>query len=169
MSRLLVAVLILMPMMAVADDTHGKRYFGVNVGFYEQGFDSASSDASLSTLEARVGGFLNEYAALELRLGAGLVGDEVAQRDVDLDYLVGAYTRVGAPMQNVFPYLALGFSRVQLGLSNPDLDASETSASYGLGLDLNVANLTVNLEYLQLADQNDVDVSGFTLGFTSTF
>lgn len=169
MKKIAMTILLLVPMLATADNTHGKRYFGMNVGLYEQAFDGASTDASVTSVEGRVGGFLNDYSALELRLGLGLVGDELDNRDVDLDYLFGAYTRIGAPLENIFPYVALGFSRVQVGLTNPDVDDAETSPSYGVGVDLNVANISVNMEYLQLADQNDIDVSGFTIGFTSTF
>ena len=71
--------------------------------------------------------------------------------------------------ENIFPYLLVGFTRADVGLSNPDVDDAETDISYGLGVDMSVSNLTVNLEYTQLVDNGDIDLGGFALGFTSSF
>ena len=158
-----------MSMQAVADGTHGKRYMGVNFGFYDQEFSATSESASLTSVEGRLGGYVNDNAAVEVRLGAGILGDEVASRDVDLNYQLGAYTRIGAMFDNIYPYLLAGFTRADIGLSNPDVDDAETDISYGLGVDMNVSNLTVNLEYTQLVDNGGIDLGGFALGFTSSF
>lgn len=156
-------------MQAFAEGTHGKRYMGVNFGFYDQDFSSTSESASLTSLEGRLGGYVNDNTAVEVRLGAGILGDEVASRDVDLNYQLGAYTRIGAMFDNIYPYLLAGFTRADIGLSNPDVDNAETDVSYGLGVDMNISNLTVNLEYTQLVDNGGIDLGGFALGFTSSF
>ena len=104
-----------------------------------------------------------------MRAGAGFIGDELGARNVDLTYTVGAYTRVGLPLENVFPYLIAGFTRAEVSFDNPDLDDSETSVSYGVGVDMNVFNITMNLEYISLVDKNAIDMTGFTVGFTTTF
>ena len=165
----LAAFFMAMSGQVAADSTHGKRYVGMNFGFYEQEFSDVSESASLTSLEGRLGGYINDNAAVEVRLGAGILGDEVGASDVDLNYQLGAYTRVGALLDNVFPYVLVGFTRANIGLSNPDVDDSETDVSYGIGADMHVSNLTINLEYVQFVDRGDVDLHGFALGFTSIF
>jgi Outer membrane protein beta-barrel domain len=152
-----------------ADSTHGKRYIGLNFGFYEQEFSGSSESASLTSIDGRMGGYINDNAAVEVRLGAGILGDEIGTRDIDLNYQLGAYTRIGALFDNIYPYVLAGFTRAEVGLSNPNVDDSETDISYGLGIDMNVSNLTVNLEYAQLVDNGNVELGGFALGFTSSF
>jgi len=164
-----VALAAALPMAVAADDTHGKRYAGINVGMYDQDFVGNSNSASLSSLEGRIGGYVNENIALEGRLGLGLTGDEIAGRDVDLNYNFSVLSRVGIPVQKVFPYALVGFTRAEIGISNPDVDDSETDLSVGVGVDMNVNNLTLNVEYVQLVDKNDIDLSGFTFGFTTSF
>jgi len=165
----LLACVVAMSTQAVANGTHGKRYVGVNFGFYEQEFPRSSESASLTSVEGRLGGYVNDNAAVEVRLGAGILGDEIGSRDVDLNYQLGAYTRIGAMFDNIYPYLLVGFTRADIGLSNPDVDDAETDISYGLGVDMNVSNLTINLEYTQLVDNGEIDLGGFALGFTSSF
>lgn len=165
----LLASVISMSAGVAADSTHGKRYIGLNFGFYEQEFPASSESASLTSIDGRMGGYINDNAAVEVRLGAGILGDEIGTSDVDLNYQLGAYTRIGALFDNIYPYVLAGFTRAEVGLSNPNADYAETDISYGLGVDMNVSNLTVNLEYAQLVDSGDVDLGGFALGFTSSF
>jgi hypothetical protein len=165
---LLLFSIVVSPLVA-ADSTHGKRYVGLNFGFYEQAFSDSSQSASMTTVDGRMGGYINDNAAVEVRLGAGILGDEIGARDVDLNYQLGAYTRIGALFDNIYPYVLAGFTRAEVGLSNPDTDDAETDISYGVGVDMNVSNLTVNIEYAQLVDNGNVDLGGFALGFTSSF
>ena len=170
LKRVITVSLMLGAAMGVqADSTHGKRYVGANFGFYDQEFSRTDLSASLTTLEGRLGGYINDNAAVEVRLGAGVLGDEVGSRDVDLNYQLGAYTRIGAMLDNIFPYVLVGFTRADIGLSNPDVDNAETDLSYGLGVDMSVSNLTINLEYTQLVDNGGIDLGGFAFGFTSSF
>lgn len=160
---------VVMSSGAIADSTHGKRYMGLNFGFYEQEYSGLSESASLTSIDARMGGYVNDNAAVEVRLGAGILGDEIGTRDVDLNYQLGAYTRIGALFDNIYPYVLAGFTRAEVGISSPDVDDAETDLSYGLGVDMHVSNLTVNLEYAQLVDNGSVDLGGFAFGFTSSF
>lgn len=155
--------------MVQAESTVGGRYVGINFGFYTLEPEATSESAELTSVEGRLGGYLNDNTALEARIGAGFIGDEIGASNVDLAYTVGAYSRVGLPLENVFPYLIAGFTRAEVSFDNPDVDDSETDLSYGLGVDLNVFNITVNLEYMSLVDKNATDLKGFTVGLTSTF
>jgi hypothetical protein len=152
---------------AVADTTHGKRYVGASVTFPD--YELRSESAALTGLQGRVGGFLNEYMAFEGRAEIGVIGDTIANRDVDLSYSFGPYIRAGLPLDKVFPYLIVGFTRAVVDLGSPSISDAETDSSYGVGADFEVLNLTISLEYMQLIDKNNMDLSGFSFGFTSTF
>lgn len=150
-----------------ADSTHGKRYVGAAVSF--QSYDLGRQSAELTGLQGRLGGFLNDYMAFEGRAEVGVIGDTVANRDVDLVYSFGPYVRAGLPLEKVFPYFVFGFTRAEVELNSPSISDSETDSSYGVGADFEVLNLTINIEYMQLVDKNNMDISGFNFGFTSTF
>lgn len=155
---------------AVADKTHGNRYVGVAVGFLEAEGDP--SDSSLTHFEGRIGGYLNEFVALEGRAGTGVTGDDVAGVDVDLRYLLGLYARIGAMLnEDVFPYIMVGFSRadIESDFNGTTANVAETDASFGIGIDANLANLSLFAEYAQYAEVDGADLSGFTVGLKSTF
>ncbi|MDX1452580.1 MAG: porin family protein [Oleiphilaceae bacterium] len=166
-----------MASQAFADDTHGKRYASVDIGFYGLESDNGNFEADLTHISGRVGGYLNDNLALEARLGTGVTDDTINEgiftdTDISLRYLVGAYMRIGAKAgDQLFPYLLLGFTRADFETetgSNSSNDA-ETDTSYGAGIDFNLSGLTVALEYANLVDKNDSTYSGFSIGLKSTF
>lgn len=164
--------LAVLPQVAFADSTHGKRYAAVDVGFYTIESEADNADADITHLTGRVGGYLNDNLALEARLGTGVTDDTVNDADVSLRYLVGANLRAGAKVgDQVFPYVLLGFTRADVKTEfngNSESDA-ETDTSYGAGVDLDLSGMTVTLEYANLIDKNDVTYSGFSVGLKTTF
>lgn len=164
--------LTILPLIANAEDTHGKRYAAVDVGFYTIESEEADGDADITHLIGRVGGYVNENLALEARLGTGVTDDTVNDTDVSLRYLVGANLRAGAKVGNqLFPYLMLGFTRADVKSESNGASESnaETDTSYGAGLDLDLSGMTVTMEYANLVDKNDVTYSGFSIGLKTTF
>lgn len=164
------------PALSFADDTHGKRYAAVDIGFYNIENDNADFDLELTHVSGRVGGFLNDNLALEARLGTGITDDKkegiVNDTEVSLRYLVGAYLRAGAKIGNkLFPYVLLGFTRgdIETETGSSSDNNAETDTSYGAGVDLNLSGLTVALEYANLIDKDDTSYSGFSIGLKSTF
>lgn len=158
----------------LADSTHGHRYAGANVGFMDIGADGSNKDAGINHIEARMGGYVNDYLAAEARLGTGITDDTVDGVDFSLRYLVGAYVRAGYPItEQVFPYVALGFSRVDVKAENSSggnsTNNAETDASYGVGIDAVIAKLSLTAEYMNYVDKDGWSYSGFAVGFTTKF
>jgi opacity protein-like surface antigen len=155
----------------LADSTHGSRYVGGSVGFMEIE-SGGSEDASINTIEGRLGGYANDYLAVETRLGIGLTDDTVSGTDLSLRYSLGAYVRAGFPItEQVFPYVILGFSRADFETKSLGMKetTAETDSSYGIGIDVEVINLALTAEYLNMIDKNDITFSGFSIGFTTKF
>ncbi|TNC82402.1 MAG: hypothetical protein C9356_05140 [Oleiphilus sp.] len=158
---------------AFAEGIHGNRYAGLSVGLMEGEVSGSTVDVDINHLEGRIGGYINEYLAAEGRLGLGITGDTVQGVDVDLNYLVGAYVRAGVPLSNnmVFPYVLLGFTKIEAEASGfgVTVDDDETDASLGLGVDLQLGKLPIALEYVEYVDKNKVSFSGFTVGLKFDF
>lgn len=164
--------LALMSGVAVAEKTHGNRYVGASIGFMDVELGGASKDAKINQFVGRVGGYVNDYIALEGRAGVGVTGETIDGVDVDLRYLVGAYVRAGVPLKHeLFPYLLLGFTRADFeakagGLSS---NSAETDSSLGIGLDANLGGLSLSLEYASFVDKDGAGLSGMSVGIKTTF
>lgn len=170
------AALFVYSASSLADNTHGNRYMGVNFGFLDYEDDGMSGDASVSTIEGRVGGFFNDYVAGELRAGLGVTGDETTisgtKVDIDVNYLFGGYFRIGAPVTDkIFPYALLGYTKAEVEASGGgvSVDASETDTSFGVGVDVQISNMSLNFEYASLLDKKGGEISGFSVGFVTNF
>lgn len=150
-----------------AESIHGKRYAGVAVGFLELD-DDVAGGLDFAHFEGRLGGYANENLSFEGRLGTGVTGDEIGDTDIDMRYMLGLYTRLGMPAGEVaYPYLFAGFTRADFDF---DVDTeAETDLSYGLGVDLGLQGFTVFVEYAQLVEFDDADLSGFSIGLKSSF
>jgi len=155
----------------LADNTHGHRYMGASVGFME--IENQSNDeASINHIEGRAGGYINDFLAVEARLGVGLTNDTVNGTEFALRYSLGAYIRAGFPVhEQAFPYVILGFSRADFEAKSAGntVNDAETDSSYGVGIDVEISNLSLTAEYLNMIDKNDTSFSGFSVGFTTQF
>jgi len=155
----------------LADNTHGHRYVGASVGFMEIE-NQANDEASINQVEGRVGGYVNDFLAFETRLGIGLTNDTVDDVEYSLRYSLGAYIRAGYPVhEQAFPYLILGFSRAdfEVKAAGKSVNDAETDSSYGIGIDVEIAKMSLTAEYLNMIDKNDTTFSGFSVGFTTQF
>ncbi len=95
--------------------------------------------------------------------------------DVDIDYKAGAYLTLHPvdPLGSVIryqPYLIAGYTSVKATAELPDLDVKsddrDEDISYGAGVTFNVNEWTfVDLEYMHLYDENDLELRQFHLGF----
>ncbi len=158
--------------IAVAEKTHGNRYVGASIGFMDVESGGASKDAKINQFVGRVGGYMNDYIALEGRAGVGVTGETIDGVDVDLRYLVGAYVRAGIPLKHeLFPYVLLGFTRAdfETKVNGVSSNSAETDASLGLGFDANLGGLSLSLEYASFVDKDGADLSGMSVGIKTTF
>ena len=127
-----------------------------------------------SALVFRFGGYLEEGAAIEARVGIGLngYGDTVnfsgTDIDFDVEYLLGLYGlyHIGWG-SNASLYGILGITDGKLKASVPGLsvDGSTTNLSYGIGLNLK----SFNFEYIHYFHDNDFDVTAISFGYVSKF
>ncbi len=165
-----------LPLSALADSTHGKRYAALDIGFYSIEVDntdpSPDFDADITHVTGRIGGYINDHLALEGRIGTGVTDDTSQGVDFSMRYMLGTYLRAGAKVTDqIFPYVLLGFTRADFKAEGPFFSENnaETDTSYGVGVDLNLSGLTLALEYANLVDKNDVAYEGFSIGLKSTF
>jgi len=179
MKQLLIATATISSLLLTAnvhaEQSTPQKYIGGNLSFLS--YEEAGLDADLIAVNGRFGAFFNPYIAAEMRLGLGLIGDEVdifgTDVDIDLNYLIGAYVRAGVPVNDkVFPYLLLGYSRGELEASanGMSVDEAESDTSFGFGLDMKIDNkITLNAEYANLLDKEGAEISGFSVGATFKF
>ncbi len=128
-----------------------------------------------SALAFRIGGYLDQGAAIEFRLGTGLKGygdtTNFSGSDVnfDVESFLGLYSlyHVGWG-SNGSVYGLLGLTNGEIKSSLPSLiitDGRETNLSYGIGL--NIAGF--NFEYTQYFHNKNYDVTAISFGYVSKF
>ena len=151
-------------------------YWGLGLGFNQYEEDGLRDDANLNGVYVRLGTHLNDYVSGEIR--AGLGGDDeidVFGYDVDLDlkHHYGAYVRGGFyATPRFYPYAIAGVTRAKFEASIGDfsVDESVTDFSYGLGADFDLTDRTsLNFEYMQYLDKDNVDFDGFNIGMSWHF
>jgi len=154
-----------------------ENYFGGGLSFIDYSENGIGSDASLTTITARIGSKFNENFSGEFRAGFGIGDDTVSVFDtdvnLDLNNYYGVYLLAGIPVsENFYPYAALGYSRGEVEASAMGFSASESESdvSFGFGADIKVSDkFDINIEYMNYLDKNGAELSGFSLGFTMPF
>ena len=151
-------------------------YAGGSILFVDADFAEINDEASLSGVTGRLGTMINENIGGEVRVSLGIGDDSVdaygLDVDVELNSLIGGYLRAGVPVaEGFYPYAVLGFTRSELEISNRYLGSesdSETDISYGFGVDMSLdRNLSLNVEYMNYYDKDDVEISGFSIGIAT--
>ncbi|MDX1693386.1 MAG: porin family protein [Ketobacteraceae bacterium] len=142
-------------------------YGGVNYMAAE--LEVGSTDFDLGALYGRFGSQFNENLSGELRVGVGVSDDEVLGFNVEIDKYFGGYVRGSVPLNDgIMPYIIVGITDVDI-----DTDAgsdSDEDLSYGIGLDFKIDNqLMLNLEYMNMYDDDDVEITGLSIGAAATF
>ena len=156
----------------------------VESGFYVGGgynfvtySESGAPDADLGALFIRGGYQLNDYIALEARLGTGVQDDDVSlygyRVNVELENYYGAYFKAGIPTEiGLYPYVLLGVTHaeVKASLGGYSISDDGSDVSYGVGVDyLFNQQVSVGLEYANFYDKDGVEITGFTLGLNYKF
>lgn len=144
-------------------------------GSYAQ-LDADIADVVEFDLAALVfnGGYqINEYVAFETRLGTGVADDDIFGVKLELDYLMGIYTKVGIPTGTAFyPYVVLGYTKAELTVSDSGFSESDSDndTSYGVGAHFTITeSLGVFAEYMNWYDKDDLEVTGFNIGANYKF
>jgi opacity protein-like surface antigen len=153
-------------------------YYGGNLAALKYTEAELHDDATIKSFYGRIGLQLNSNFSGELRAGMGLRDEAIdvfgTDVDLELDHFYGAYLRGGFQASDeVSPYVIIGYTKGELTGSAPGAESatvSESDMSLGFGVDFLVDNLvTVNIEYMRYLDKDGFDVSGPSLGISSSF
>lgn len=169
-------------LLVTAVTAHAEYYAGASVvraKYDESGFSSVNP----ILIQGQLGGKLNDYFAIEGRLGVGVKDDSInvpempgLTIDLDIKNTAGLYGKAMLPTGVADLYVMAGFTYVKLdasarfqGLSASDSD-SDTDVSYGLGADFHLGkSIDIVAEYARLYDEKDVKIDGLTLGLNFKF
>ena len=164
------AVLVYSPAQAAKT---GDSYFGVQYALTEVDLNVSGLDEFEPTaLGVRVGHFVNNNVAIEGRLGIGLQDDDqtVGPFDVefDIDRIFGIYAvfqTSGSDSADFYGIVGFSDAEGELSVNGVSDSDSESGLSYGFGL--NVGGF--NAEYMIYLDEDDIEVSAFSLGYIGYF
>lgn len=161
------------PGVALAAGTDPGFYVGGGYTFAAIESDDVDVDADLGLLFLRGGYQINQYLAVEARLGEGVQDDKIQGVKLEVEEVYGAYAKVGLPTGvGLYPYALLGMTHAKLKASVPGASATSTDSdiSYGIGADYWFnKQLSAGLEYANLYDKEGDTISGLTLGINYKF
>lgn len=142
-------------------------YAGVDYSFIE------AEEVDLGAVAFKGGYQINDWAAVEARVGFGVDDDRIGGVKAELNNVYGAYFVAGLPNDTiVFPYIIGGYTRgeieVAFGGSSTKADDSDFSFGFGARLDM-TDRLSANLEFMRYAETNDIEFDGVNLGVIFKF
>ncbi|PLX45122.1 MAG: hypothetical protein C0609_03835 [Deltaproteobacteria bacterium] len=145
----------------------GGPYFGFNYSTLDLDVPH-NSDANIDYLSGTIGQYVHPNFAVELRAGLGIDDDKVNGVKVEVDYLVGAYGRVVYPVQRFVPYFLFGVTGAKVSAGSDD--ESELDLGYGFGTDYVITDqLSLNIEYANIIDGSDIDITAFSMGLRFSY
>lgn len=181
MSILYFSFLVILSVTAQAADG---TYFGasyVQATYSESGFPNAKP----TVLAIRLGKEVEKNVSIEGRIGIGLSSDTIhfiylgvpMTGELKIDNFVGIYAKLNAPVSDNTAFYGL------VGLTNGKITAkasasgytasgsgSDTDASYGIGMDFKAnATTSINIEYGHYFGGSGYEVTGLSVGFTTSF
>lgn len=170
---LLLSACMAVPAVAATSGTQPGFYVGGGYTFATLDLDGAPSNADVGALFVRGGYQINEYIALEARLGEGVGDDTVSGVKLEIDNIYGGYVKVGLPTEvGLYPYALLGYTHAKLKASIPgeSITSSDSDVSYGIGADYWFnKQLSAGLEYANFYDKDGDKITGLTLGVNYKF
>jgi opacity protein-like surface antigen len=172
-AALILAAGATIPAVTMAAGTDPGFYVGGGYSFTTLDSNDVDADADLGVLFVRGGYQLNQYVALEARLGEGVQDDKIDGVKIENDEFYGAYVKVGLPTTTGFyPYGLLGMTHAKIKLSVPGFSdsTSDSDVSYGVGVDYWFSKqLSGGLEYANFYDKDGDSITGVTLGVNYKF
>ncbi len=157
--------LLALALVAATPLAFANGYVGGSYSAFDYSENGLSTDLSVGAISV-IGGYqINDYVAVEARVGTGVGDDSYAGLTLEMDNYYGVYVKAGMPIDNFYPYALLGMTKGELSLSGYGLSASasESDMSYGVGLAYNVNDqVSLNVEYANMLDKGGVTIDGFT-------
>ena len=148
----------------------GNSYFGLQYAMTEVDVDVSGLDAFEPTaLVLKSGGQVNPNTSIEFRFGLGLEDDNqsVGRFDVDfeIDRILGIYgvfhTSGGGPT-SFYGLLGYSWAEGEISVNGSGDSEDEDGISYGVGVNFS----GFNAEYMVYLDEDDVEVTALSLGYT---
>lgn len=142
-------------------------YVGVSYGFLET--EIFNTDFDTPVVQLGLGNDFTENFAAEFRLGLGADEDSKFGADLEIDKYFALYLKPMLPITEGFSiYALLGYADVTVDSRVGDEDDSDFS--YGFGATVAASpGVGIFAEYLNLYDDSNVEISGFSLGVNIYF
>ncbi|MEM6666485.1 MAG: porin family protein [Pseudomonadota bacterium] len=170
------AALGLVALPAAAQDSN---FYG-DVGYQFINVDEDGIEADLGTIVAHGGYQFTDFLSAEGELAVGIQDEDVTVSGVDvevgLNYLIGAYGRVQAPLgENLTVFARAGIVNAELeaeasggGITVSESD-SETGAGFGVGGEFHFDGVNgIRLDYTRY-DIEDLEADAFTIAYSRKF
>lgn len=161
--------LLALTFATIAPAAFASPYLG---GGYSQLFvtyGDLNDGVNMGTVHITGGYQFNDFLALEARAGMGVGDAHHAGQTFEIDTYYAGFVKIGAPLDNVYPYLLAGYSRGTIETKGAS-DWTESDMSYGLGISYQLApSLSMQGEYTNLLSQGETRIIGFNLGMTYHF
>jgi len=177
---------------AIANDSN--NYSGIQYSAIDYE-DELGLTMKPTALVVRMGSFINDYLAVEGRIGFGLsddkttgsgtdavLGDFNASLGLDIESLFGFYVLGVMPVSSGFDlYGLIGVSSIDFGLTanlntanlgsiSATGSETENGLSYGVGTSIGMGeNSSLNLEYMSYLDKSDYTLNSINAGFLFNF
>lgn len=173
MKRLLLTGLALTVAASVFASEENRPYIGLQGQqvTWEEGSVATGFRADVDAVAAVAGVGVNQVFGVEGRYAGGVDGETIGGVDVDLDRIYGFYVRATLPTDTFFsPYAVAGYSNAKLEFDGESARDSEDGGSWGGGITFSLEGpLTLDAEWIQYVDQDQLDIDGFNLGLTYRF
>jgi len=147
-----------------------QRYVGFQYSLVT--YDEDGDEAEPTTLIARYGQFLNDWVAIEGRIGFGLEDDtlEVGSLDIDVEVenIIGVYGVFQTGSISILSlYGIIGYTHIELEGSAHGIavDENANGLSYGLGVNIG----SINIEYMNYIEDYYFEVTAVSFGYSYNF
>ena len=147
-----------------------QRYVGLQYSLVT--YDEDQDEAEPTALVVRYGQFLNDWFAIEGRIGFGLEDDtmEVGSLDIDVEVenIIGVYGvfQTGS-ISVVSLYAIVGYTQIDLEGSANGIEVDENASGLSYGLGVNIGSFSI--EYMDYIEDHYYDVTAISLGYIYRF
>lgn len=139
-------------------------YVGMQYNLYKVSANGIMDELEPDGITLKLGGNISDSFQLEGRFGRSLSDDNGTGNAIKVDEYVGFYVKAGHKFADmVFPYLILGYTKLDVEYYGNPTDQTESDISYGVGADLHFDRFMVGIEWIMLQDKSQIDVENLNL------
>lgn len=180
MSKFIVTLLtagfiVIFPNTLIAE-TNNSPYLGIQYAVGDVGVNDLSENFNPTTLIGRVGRYFNDHYAVEGRIAFPLRDDQKTtaggDASIGLFGLLGVYGAAHLNLGKRFSFYGIaGLSLVAGEIESAALKKSDSDfgLSYGVGADIGLGSIILNIEYISYTDDSNFDFDALGLGVKIVF